>query len=99
MKKNPIREVTKLASFLGKPFASDEEVEKVLLRCSLERLKNMEVNKNGIDPWSKHLKSAYFRKGIVGDWQNHLSLEMKERLDKITHDKFQDSGLLDFLSY
>lgn len=95
IKKNPVGEVTKLASFLGKPFLSDdqEEAERVLWRCSLERLKNLEVNKEGLDPWSTLPKNAYFRKGVVGDWRNHLTPEMKERLDEITRDKFQGTGL------
>ncbi|KAL3526630.1 hypothetical protein ACH5RR_011286 [Cinchona calisaya] len=53
MKKDPRKEVTKLASFLGRPFANVDEVDEVLGRCSLERLKSLEMNKDGIDPWSE----------------------------------------------
>ncbi|PPD66209.1 hypothetical protein GOBAR_DD36916 [Gossypium barbadense] len=52
MKKDPKGEVKKLACFLGRPFEKEEEVEKVLWRCSLDRLKNLEVNQHGIEPWS-----------------------------------------------
>ncbi|XWS10874.1 hypothetical protein CRYUN_Cryun38cG0035500 [Craigia yunnanensis] len=51
MKKDPKGQLKKMASFLGKPFAKEEEVNKVLWRCSLERLKNLEVNQHGVDPW------------------------------------------------
>ncbi|MBA0728920.1 hypothetical protein Golax_004637 [Gossypium laxum] len=93
LKKDPKGEVKKLASFLGKPFNNEKEVEDVIWRCSLERLKNLEVNKNGIDPWVGMPNSAFFRSGIVGDWKNIMSKEMSERLDQITMQKLKDSGL------
>ncbi|KAF5959287.1 hypothetical protein HYC85_000496 [Camellia sinensis] len=47
IKRDPKGLVKRLASFLGRPFVNEEEVEKVLWRCSLDRLKNLKVNKNG----------------------------------------------------
>ncbi|KAK8568085.1 hypothetical protein V6N13_106026 [Hibiscus sabdariffa] len=35
----------------------------------------------------------YFRKGKVGDWSNYLTPAMVERLEKLIHDNFDDSGL------
>lgn len=93
MKKDPKGQVMRLAEFLGCPFAEEEEVEKVLWRCSLERLKSLEVNKEGIDPWIGLAKSSYFRLGVVGDWKNHLTDEMAERLDEITSLKLEGTGL------
>ncbi|KAK8612247.1 hypothetical protein V6N13_092366 [Hibiscus sabdariffa] len=93
LKRDPIGEVKKLALFLGKPFGDEKEVEDVIWRCSLERLKNLEVNKNGVDPWVGMPNSTYFRTGIVGDWKNMLSNEMSELLDQITEQKLMGSGL------
>ncbi|KAL5723915.1 hydroxyjasmonate sulfotransferase [Ranunculus cassubicifolius] len=93
MKKDPKGEVKKLASFLGRPFENDEDVEKVLWRCSLERLKNLEVNKKGLEPWLGIPKSAYFRKGAVGDWKTSLTDEMIQRLEQVSQTKLQGSGL------
>lgn len=59
----------------------------------MERLKNLEVNKSGIDPWDGLAYKTYFRLGNVGDWKNCLIPEMKDRLDDITRQKFQGSGL------
>lgn len=85
-------EVTKLASFLGRPFINTDEADRIISRCSLERLKSMQVNKEGCTGGGLP-KSSFFRRGVVGDWKNHLTPEMKERLDEITHKKFQGSGL------
>ncbi|KAI5648354.1 hypothetical protein M9H77_34359 [Catharanthus roseus] len=93
LKRDSKGQVKKLANFLGKPFENDEEVDQVLWRCSLERLKNLEVNKNGIDPWVQMPNRSYFRLGLIGDWKNTLTLEMEEKLDQITRTKLAGSGL------
>ncbi|OMO72992.1 hypothetical protein COLO4_27333 [Corchorus olitorius] len=91
--------VRKLADFLGVPFSANEEeegiVEKIVRLCSFENLSNLEVNKTvkttKVRPSVSN--SDFFRKGQVGDWVNHLTPEMAQRLDQITKDKFQGSGL------
>ncbi|KAB1225440.1 Cytosolic sulfotransferase 5 [Morella rubra] len=93
LQRNPKDQVKRLASFLGKPFADGEEVEELIRKCSLERLKNLEVNKKGVDPWVGMPNSAFFRKGVVGDWENVLTPEMNDRLDQITCMKLKGSGL------
>ncbi|KAL3523683.1 hypothetical protein ACH5RR_016517 [Cinchona calisaya] len=93
LKSDPKGQVKKLAEFLGRPFEDEEQVEQVLWRCSLERLKNLEVNKNGFDPWAQMPNSSFFRLGVVGDWKNTLTSEMEERLDQITKMKLAGSGL------
>ncbi|KAK8368591.1 hypothetical protein V6Z11_A01G052400 [Gossypium hirsutum] len=71
MMEDPKTQLRRLACFLGRPFEKEEEVDKVLWRCSLERLKKMEVNQHGVDP----------RRGIVGDWKNNMTDKIKEKLD------------------
>lgn len=92
LKKDPKREVKKLASFLGKPFGNEEEAEKVLWRCSLERLRNLEVNKNGSILYGVP-NSSYFRRGVVGDWKNYLTPELEEQINETARSKFEGSGL------
>ncbi|CAL1384861.1 unnamed protein product [Linum trigynum] len=98
--RDPKREVRKLASFLGKPFSSvsmdggdDEEVEKVLWRSSLGRLRELEVNKNVVSDLTQISNSSYFRKGTVGDWKNYLTPQMAGRVDQLTQLKLQGTGL------
>ncbi|XP_027155514.1 cytosolic sulfotransferase 5-like [Coffea eugenioides] len=93
LKSDPKGQVKKLAAFLGRPFENEEQVDQVLWRSSLERLKNLEVNKTGFDPWAQMPNSSFFRRGVVGDWKNALTPEMEERLDQITKTKLAGSGL------
>lgn len=93
LKRDPKGQVQKLASFLGRPLVEEADVDDVLWRCSFERLKDLEVNKVGVDPRVGFAHSSYYRRGLVGDWKNHLTMEMKERLDKITRTKLEGSGL------
>ncbi|KAJ4720545.1 Sulfotransferase [Melia azedarach] len=93
LKRDPKREVKRLASFLGRPFVNEDELDKVLWRSSLERLKNLEVNKNGVAFHTRIPNNFFFRVGVVGDWKNYLTAEMEQGLDEITRMKLQGSGL------
>ncbi|GKC57169.1 cytosolic sulfotransferase 12-like protein [Tanacetum coccineum] len=96
MKEQPHTQVRKLAEFFGCPFTSQEEkegiVDTILTLCSFEKLSNLDVNKEGCLPTGT-MKHAYFRRGEVGDWKNHLTVEMAQELDTITEHKFHGSGL------
>nr|GMD38979.1 flavonol sulfotransferase-like [Ipomoea batatas] len=97
--------VKKLAAFLGQPFSEEEEnegaVQKIIDLYSFEKLRNLEVNKDGLQhvTMSEEIvirHSTYFRRGEVGDWKTHLTQEMKEVLDQITEEKFKELGLKPF---
>ncbi|CAM0958979.1 unnamed protein product [Alopecurus aequalis] len=91
LKSDPVPVVRKLARFLGAPFTEDEEsagvAQQVVKLCSFETLTSLQVNQVA------GVSSAYYRKGQVGDWVNHMSLEMGQQLDTIVRDKLQGSGL------
>ncbi|PIN21572.1 Sulfotransferase [Handroanthus impetiginosus] len=91
MKRDPKGEVSKIAEFLGRPFG-DGEVDEILWRCSLDRLKNLEVNKNGSILYNVP-NSSYFRKGEVGDWKKYLTPEMEERINQTSRSKLEAFGL------
>ncbi|KAF5187074.1 Sulfotransferase [Thalictrum thalictroides] len=93
MKRNPKEHVGNLASFLGKPFANNEELEIVLWRSSFGRLKNLEVNKSGTVFSSGFPNSSFFRLGTTGDWKNYFTPEMQECLDEIVRLKYEGTGL------
>uniref|UniRef100_A0A452ZP97 Sulfotransferase n=1 Tax=Aegilops tauschii subsp. strangulata TaxID=200361 RepID=A0A452ZP97_AEGTS len=94
MLRDPVGNVRKLAEFMGCAFSVEEEAagvaEEVVELCSMDTLKNMEVNKNGTQ---NHVRNeAFFRKGVAGDWSNHMTPEMAARLDKIVEDALRGSG-------
>jgi hypothetical protein len=96
MKEHPAANLRRLAEFLGCPLSPEEKaqgVEDDILRlCSFDNLSNLEVNKSGKLPAGEE-NNAYFRRGEVGDWMNHLTAEMIEKLDRITEEKFYGTGL------
>ncbi|KAK8585422.1 hypothetical protein V6N13_050401 [Hibiscus sabdariffa] len=85
-----------LAMFLGVPFTEDEEkqgvVEEITNICSFEELKELQVNKKGVSIVGIPNKD-FFRKAEVGDWSNYLTPSMVERLEKLMHEKLDNSGL------
>ncbi|KAF3627754.1 putative multiple C2 and transmembrane domain-containing protein 2-like isoform 1 [Capsicum annuum] len=99
LKSDTLNYVKKLAEFMGKPFTEEEVnqgvVEKIVARCNIKSLSNLEVNKSGffdLKQW-KISNSSYFRKGEVGDWKNLLTEDMAKSIDKITEEKFHPLGL------
>ncbi|GKV39661.1 hypothetical protein SLEP1_g47399 [Rubroshorea leprosula] len=96
VKKDIISNLKRLAKFLGLPFSAEEEragvVEEIARLCSFEKMKDVEVNKNGksIMNWENR---NLFRKGEVGDWMNYLSPEMVEELSRVLEEKLGGSGL------
>ncbi|KAJ4791738.1 Sulfotransferase [Rhynchospora pubera] len=91
MLKDPTNSVMRIANFIGCPFSKEEMksglVEKIAEFCSFNKLKNFDTKQS-----EGNLKSYYYRKGIVGDWQNYMTPEMANNLDKITKEKLCDSS-------
>lgn len=96
MRKEPFSHVRKLAEFIGFPFTVEEEangdVVRILELCSFDNLSNLEVNKSGKLSSGEENK-AFFRRGEVGDWMNHLTPEMAKKLDELVEQKLHGSGL------
>lgn len=99
LKRDCIGQVKRLAEFMGFPFSSEEEdrglVEEIIELCSFEKLRNLKANKTGAITVGDVSAGTdtFFRKGEVGDWKNHLTAEMANRIDKIVEEKLNGSGL------
>ncbi|XP_010906702.1 flavonol 3-sulfotransferase [Elaeis guineensis] len=99
MMDEPVGKVRRLAEFIGCPFSEAEEkggvVQEIVKLCSFEKLKNLEANKTGTQggPGMVVTNDSFFRKGGAGDWKNHMSPEMAQRLDGIAQQKLRESGL------
>ncbi|KAI5019785.1 hypothetical protein ZWY2020_044673 [Hordeum vulgare] len=94
MLQDPVDNVRKLAEFMGCAFSMEEEAagvaRDVVDLCSIDALKNVEANKRGSRKYVKN--EAFFRKGVAGDWSNHMTPAMAARLDGIVEDALQGSG-------
>uniref|UniRef100_A0ACD5WEZ3 Uncharacterized protein n=1 Tax=Avena sativa TaxID=4498 RepID=A0ACD5WEZ3_AVESA len=98
MMHDPVGVVRELARFLGLPFSTDEEATglpaSIAKLCSMEVLKGLDANKIGTSGvHAKYPHKSYFRKGVVGDWVNHMTPEMADRFDAIVEDNIRGSGL------
>ncbi|XP_028799007.1 cytosolic sulfotransferase 15-like [Neltuma alba] len=86
----------RMAEFLGCPFDLEEEgngvIENIIELCGFEKMKGLVANKTGKFVQKVEYKD-FFRKGKVGDWVNHLSPWMEEKLSKVIEEKFGGSGL------
>jgi hydroxyjasmonate sulfotransferase len=99
----PTKHVKILAEFLRVPFTDEEErdgvVDEVVRLCSFENLKSLPVNSDGVV--NRRLgggvvlvpNSVFFRNGKVGDWVNHMTDEMAQKLNSIIEEKLKGSGL------
>ncbi|KAI3855562.1 hypothetical protein MKX03_006600 [Papaver bracteatum] len=97
LKREPRTHLKTLAEFLGYPFSLEDEesgvVEEILSLCNFEFMKNLDVNKNGSNPLNFG-NSVFFRKAQVGDWKNHLTPSMAQRIDRLSEEKLHGSGLV-----
>ncbi|OEL26110.1 hypothetical protein BAE44_0012871 [Dichanthelium oligosanthes] len=93
---DPVKNVRKLAQFVGHSFSPAEEDAGVAMDivrlCSFDKLKNLEINKAGSrSPFAKRPVLSERRGGR--DWVNHVTPDMARRLDAIVEEKLRGSGL------
>lgn len=95
LKEDPNAQVKRLAEFLGCPFSEEEEkenvIDEIIKLCSLDSLKEMEINKSGKFYHFVENK-ALFRKGEVGDWTNYLTPSMLKEHYQVLQEKLNKSG-------
>ncbi|KAE9465167.1 hypothetical protein C3L33_02949, partial [Rhododendron williamsianum] len=73
---------------------SGDEIEQVVWKCSHERLSKLDVNKDEDRVQTSGIKfSSYFRTGVVGDGKKLLSPEMMERIENLSKQRWEGSGL------
>ncbi|WVZ86475.1 hypothetical protein U9M48_033243 [Paspalum notatum var. saurae] len=100
MLRDPATHVRKLAEFIGRPFGADDDgedgvVDAIVRLCSFDHVSGLEVSKRGKTNLmlGQAANRDFFRRGGIGDWANHMSPAMAQRIDAITEAKFKGSGL------
>uniref|UniRef100_A0A0E0BJD0 Sulfotransferase domain-containing protein n=1 Tax=Oryza glumipatula TaxID=40148 RepID=A0A0E0BJD0_9ORYZ len=96
MLREPGRNVERLAEFMGRPFTDGEVaagvVDAIVDLCSIDSLRNVPANRAGVTTDLAVRKESFFRRGVAGDWSNHMSPEMASRLDRVVEDALRGSG-------
>ncbi|CAD6248040.1 unnamed protein product [Miscanthus lutarioriparius] len=75
-------------------------LRRALQLCSLDKQRSLAVNKTGayvsvlegVVVTTAVENKHFFRKGILGDWRNHMTPEMAARLDGIVEEALKGSG-------
>lgn len=82
MKEDPVKTVTRLAEFLGVQ-ATPELCQQVADACVFDKLKQADRSKYQLLTVPP---VEMFRKGVVGDWKNHLTAAEEKRIDDAMKD-------------
>lgn len=92
MKQNPFETFTQIATFLKLPNDADN-VTRAIEQCKIENLQQQEKQ----NPFKERPAKAktFFRKGIVGDWQNKLSAEQVQAVIQAHRPLMEELGYLD----
>ena len=79
----------KIADFVGKPL-SEEVVKRITTQCTFDGM-----SKNAPAYWLRDTAEGpnLLRKGIIGDWKNHFTLEQNARFENEFLARFEGTGL------
>ncbi|KAM8945954.1 sulfotransferase 2B1-like [Pelodytes ibericus] len=88
------RALKKLCGFLGCPMYS-KELDKIENHCNFPVMsQNVMVNYTMVPSYIlDHNQSKFMRKGVVGDWKEHLTDEQSAEFDKVFQEKMSDCDL------
>lgn len=83
--------VARLSQFLEKPLDA-EVIETIAERCLFKNMKKNKMSNYSAVPreFMDQTKSEFLRKGIIGDWKNHLTEAETEYFDAVYKDKMKD---------
>uniref|UniRef100_A0A670Z5P1 Sulfotransferase n=1 Tax=Pseudonaja textilis TaxID=8673 RepID=A0A670Z5P1_PSETE len=83
--------VVRISQFLGKVL-DDAAIDSVVANASFESMKSNKMSNFSLTPKfiMNQKKSAFLRKGISGDWKNHLTKAQSECFDQVYNERLQD---------
>lgn len=94
MKKDPEREIKRLAKFLDMPL-DKHTLETILDKTSIESMRKHQVLYYPIpaEYMDPNLNATLFRKGVVGEWKNWFTKDQNHAFDKVYDEKMKGSRL------
>nr|KAG5713242.1 hypothetical protein BaRGS_007769 [Batillaria attramentaria] len=93
MKSNATDTVRGLAEYLEVP-ATEVLIADIVAACAFHKLKKVDETKEQVTYLGFQIGQKFYRKGEVGDWENHLTEEEVEMFDRefykvLDNDRFQ----------
>jgi len=93
MKKDLVRSVTEIASFIGANISS-EVIGQVAEQTQFDNMKKDPLANCPLPKFKRErLETDFMRKGIVGDWKNFLSPEQSAEMDALCASRLSPAGL------
>ena len=81
-----------VATFLGHDI-DDAMLNKIAEQCTFTAMKkNDAVNKSAIAAFN--VETDFLRKGVVGDWKNHLTAEQSDKIEALVAKKTAGTGIV-----
>ncbi|XP_060114557.1 sulfotransferase 2A1-like [Heteronotia binoei] len=82
--------VEKICRFLGKELNS-QQIDSVVEYASFQKMKENKMSNFSLadDSFVDHTKGEFMRKGISGDWKNHLTVAQNEYFDRVYQENMQ----------
>ncbi|XP_077187318.1 sulfotransferase 2B1-like [Paroedura picta] len=76
--------VKRICHFLGKEL-NDQQIDSVVENASFQKMKDNKMSNLTIvkEAYIDHKKGKFMRKGISGDWKNHLTVAQSELFDRV----------------
>ncbi|KAL8220166.1 UNVERIFIED_CONTAM: hypothetical protein K2H54_039922 [Gekko kuhli] len=86
--------VERICRFLGKELTS-QQIDSVVENASFQKMKDNGMSNFTFLPEDEmdHKSGKFMRKGICGDWKNHLTASQKERFDRVYRENMQGMGM------
>ncbi|XP_040483437.1 amine sulfotransferase-like [Ursus maritimus] len=95
MKQDLRGSVLKICKFLGKEL-SEEDMDTVVRQATFENMKYdplANYDKIITTAYGTNVKGHFLRKGTIGDWKSHMTVEQNESFDKIFQREMKDFPL------
>ncbi|XP_060639855.2 sulfotransferase 2A1-like [Anolis sagrei] len=89
LQKNLPGNVEKLSQILGKNLNS-QQINAVVENASFHKMKDNNMSNFTQTPLFDQSTGKFMRKGISGDWKNHLTVAQNEYFDRVYQEKMQD---------
>ncbi|ELU15856.1 hypothetical protein CAPTEDRAFT_113373 [Capitella teleta] len=92
MKKDTAEVVRRLAEFLEIPL-KNKAVESIVENCHIDKMRKAMAEAIPDEPKLEEVANKFFRKGVIGDWKNHLTKDEEDYVNECVRIYYDPVGL------